>query len=1044
MAVNRPSKPSPMTLLLLLLAAIHVSNAQIKCNIDTLNRYFLSGLPYSLSSNMKICPTVQETCCSITDEISIHELWRMRTKQSLDRHRDKVIDGLYQTLELYNEMIKFDPMMIITKYRVARQLNYTMSNCRSKLRQINAKDIQDVQNYYFYASQVRVQNKTRPNPFFNTWMSRNPAHVGWNLANYGFNFNKTFSPNTGQEYISPPNTQPWQVNGVQNPNLLWTQPNWQSMMGPNMEKQPLPQTPLWDQSHLMSNEGPRIWSDPYRPGRRMLRHNRKTAATKHSPKWEKPQTPHPKSNHYTHHPKPSKKSKSKRHPSYRKAHTSHRRPKHHAQTTNERNLQIVPPSRRASTIYNYQTTCFSQNSTFTRSFTIVNYHKSNYCFGIYKRFLNFDIDLFTNFIPAVKISITDIQNTKKSLYCSLCDAAQQSNFNYQNLTMAFEPNFCVKMLQNHIDYFRFMNVVFVQFMSQMLQYIQCFETDARVFQYPFENFMQRLTRRATFWNSCFNSLRNNTNATTPECWSICNKMSIVGISPLIEGDVALIEKVTAVLFSFVRKFEVESLRARSNATISNSTTQWADQVFNVRNTENVDTFGIEPLGPADFITNKTFLPDRRSGVEFFGRDPNTGYRTKDQMQMAVNELLRVAKLGNIDTLRRFGITTLSFFQQPISVNQNILQNEDRMQSSINRMVNRLYRLKTLNMTAPHEFPERYLRNRILRVIKDSGVNPKHYQRALHSYQWVGANTTFNGTWIVDKNITLSKTNLSEIKSFGVPYINPLNLTIAMQRAAAENDQEEEFSEGENTIYEPIAVGMSLENFAYVEVTGGINPAIYTNTSRFNFNVSRMIRDQYRGSEPIKPEVIRLYVIAQSKGINSFNEIGDQEIMSLEDLRSTFPQSLKMEKIMLVKFFAMISDDDMNEFMLPKGQPSNTTMFLLGLLEKNYTTDMMVKSLQDYRTAKLKNKETPEGRNKTFASTGMRGHSLFERFVDSVRDLFLGLFGSESGYEANPKDSTQALEYRKLTLREPHGALMGRMLDGESEPEFKTGKSGTTL
>lgn len=1044
MAVNSPSKPSPATLLFLLLAAVRLSNAQIKCNVDTLNRYFLSGLPYSLSSNMKICPTVRETCCSITDEISIHELWRMRTKQSLDRHRDKVIDGIYQTIELYNELIKFDPLMIITKYRVARSLNYTMSNCRSKLRQINAKDIQDVQNYYFYASQVRAQNKTKPNPFFNTWMSRNPAHVGWNLANYGFNFNKTFSPSTNQDYVNPPNTQSSQLNGVQNPSLLWTPPSWQPMMGPGSQKTPLPQTPLSDQSHLMAWEWPRYWPDPYQPRRRVLRHNGKLRATKHAPKWEKPQTPHPKSNHYTHQPKPSKKSKSARQQPSRKTHTSRRHSKDHPHAAHERKLQIIQASRRPSTIYNYQTTCFSQNSTFTRSFPIVNFHKSNYCFGIYKRFLNFDIDLFTNFIPAVKVSITDIQNTKKSFYCALCDASQQSNFDHLNLTITFDPNFCVNILKNHIDYFRFMNVVFVEFMSQMIQYIQCFETDGRVFQFPFENFMQRHSRRAVFWNSCFNALKNTTVTTPPECWSICNKISITGLSPLIEGDVALVERVTAVLFSFIRKFEVESARAKANATISNSTTRWADTVYNVRNSENVDTLGIEPIGPADFITNKTFHPDRRSGAEFFGRDPQTGFRTKDQMQMAVNELLRVAKLGNIDTLRRFGVTTLSFFQQPMSVNQNILQNEDRMNSTINRMVNRLYRLKTRNMTAPYEFPERYLKNRILRVIKQSGVNPKHYQRALHSYNWVGLNTTFNGTWIVDKNITFSKTNLSEIKSFGVPYIVPLNITNASQNSGYDTDAEDDFEESSSSIYEPISIGMSLENFAYAEGAGGINPGIYTNTSRFNFNVSRMIRDQYRGSEPIKPEVIRLYVLAESKDINLLNEIGDEPIMTLEDLMATFPQSKKMEKIMLVKFFALITDNNMRDWLLPAGQPSNTTMFLLGLMEKNYTTEMMVQSLNDYRTSKLKDKVSPTGKNKNFTSPGMRGHGLFERFIDSVKDLFVSLFGSEKGYEANPNNSTEALEYRKLALRKPHNALVGRMLDGNAEPEFRTGKQGTTL
>jgi hypothetical protein len=1036
MAVNSGTRIFAMGILAVILVAGGVA-AQAACNVDILNRYLLIGNQYSLSNQMKICPNVYESCCTLADQISIHELWRSVTKHSLDRHRDKVIDGIYQTVDMFNALVRYDPKMILNKYRVAKTLNYTAATCRTYMRQVTPKDIIDVQNYYTWASQVKVKPKEKPDPFFNGWMSRNPAHAGWNVANYGFNYNKFPLGSVNYNDYWGPHTPNW-VNKV-DPNIFQQAPNFANPFEANMEKEPIPQTP--------QNDGELIYArDQIRPvypysAHRKLKHakhphrSQKATAAPSSPIVDAPPV---NSRMYSGRSK-RKAVVTSTQPVQSTKPVSSKSSKKHSLSAHERKLQIIQQSRRPSYIHNYQTECYYQNNTFFKGFTVLNTEKANFCMGLYKKFLNFDIDLFTSFVPAIKSTITSLQNSKKGFYCALCDGSQQKNFEQQKKTIIYNSTFCQNVLSHHIDYFKFMNVVYIQFADQMMQFIQCFESDAQVFDFPFQNFMRKYIRRIQFWEQCFGKLAEWGESTPPECWSICNKLSMTSISPLIEGDLKLVDRISATLFSFIRKMDVETVRFATNETLPNATSYLTDQVFNVRNTENVNGLLVEPVNPSDFINDNYFHPNKEAGKEMFDRDPKTGFTRRDHLQLAVNDLLEKVRLGNVDTLRNYWRNYLMFYQQGLSVNQKILANEDREKSAINKLVNQLYDLKSNNMLRSYENPQRYLRGRVLRVIKKNGIDPHRYERELHAFTWVGTNKTFNGTWRAVQNVTQSTGNFSDINSYGTYFENITPIAAPFIDPSSQEETEPDFAEDTNPIFQPINGGATLDNFGYAEGKSGIDPFVYSNSSQFNYNISKLITLQMQGSEPVRPDIIRLYMAAKSNQINDFNELGNYTTMNMTDLRKEYPQSVKLEKIALVRFFALLVSGE-TEKDLPKDAPSEQADMLMGMIEHHATTTMMVTQLRAYRD-NITGNTHPSGKNDYHKKPGFRGHSFFERFVDFVSDVFEGLFGSERGEEVDPNNPDKPLEFRKLA---DSGAANSRVLSGNMDDVVVRSKLGTAI
>ena len=62
-------------------------------------------------------------------------------------------------------------------------------------------------------------------------------------------------------------------------------------------------------------------------------------------------------------------------------------------------------------------------------------------------------------------------DTKRMFYCSLCDATSQDYMLHDKKLIVYSDSYCQLTLIKHIDYVRFINIVFIEYANQILQYI---------------------------------------------------------------------------------------------------------------------------------------------------------------------------------------------------------------------------------------------------------------------------------------------------------------------------------------------------------------------------------------------------------------------------------------------------------------------------------------------------------------------------------------------------------------------------------------------
>ena len=294
--------------------------------------------------------------------------------------------------------------------------------------------------------------------------------------------------------------------------------------------------------------------------------------------------------------------------------------------------------------YKNQTSCKTYNDIFFRDFIVVNQEKTEHCIGIHDKFMDFRVKDFISLLPNVKITMAFIGDIKKTLYCNLCNAHMHQYFDTKNKEIVLSKTFCRKLLFTKIDYFKFMHIIFIEFANELLQYQACFETNAKVFEFPYVTFITKYLRRIPLIKRCLNGLDNKKNF-YKNCWMICELYKYYTFSPFFEGDIELFRRINVSLFSFMRKL----MRAE---TVENAREKLIFKRFGIRtkdrNTalakelllpENIDGTLIEPLlldplNPNHLITNKHYYMSNSDMHRLLNKDMTSeywvGYRSDQQ------------------------------------------------------------------------------------------------------------------------------------------------------------------------------------------------------------------------------------------------------------------------------------------------------------------------------------------------------------------------------------------------------------------------------
>lgn len=303
-----------------------------------------------------------------------------------------------------------------------------------------------------------------------------------------------------------------------------------------------------------------------------------------------------------------------------------------------------------------RTQCAPIEQVMYRDFVIVNEDKVKYCYGIHDSFIDMDLKLFISFLPAVRASLFKITSLKGTLYCSMCDAHKQQFFSPVSKEIMMSQNFCRRLLEEERDYFMFMHVVYIELLDNLLQYLACFETDARVFSFPFPSFMAKYRRRIKYVKSCLSSLGDKKNF-FKNCFMICRKFSLTRFSPFYEGDLELFRRVNVALHSFLRKL-ARAKKDQSDADLESlkkfGVTTGTDKVFEHAITvpENVDGEMLEPFGAHLGLTDKNhYLEDKEMLMVYGDVDTNKYSLMVDQNDPeAVKEYKQLKKQKEQDEL----------------------------------------------------------------------------------------------------------------------------------------------------------------------------------------------------------------------------------------------------------------------------------------------------------------------------------------------------------------------------------------------------------
>ena len=270
------------------------------------------------------------------------------------------------------------------------------------------------------------------------------------------------------------------------------------------------------------------------------------------------------------------------------------------------------------------TECIVEEQQMHRDFVVVNQEKVKYCVGLHDAFMDMNLKYFIKILSNIQMSLTKVVSMKNTLYCSICDAHKQQFFKEKEKEIIMSKKFCRDFLAQEQDYFTFMHIILVEFLNQITQYLACFETDARVFEFPFPSFMIKYTRRISFVKQCLSSLNDKDNFYR-SCFMLCRHFSLLKFSNVFEGDLELYKRVNVSLNSFLRKY-------RRGVKVQNEFNDKAMKRFGVKlNTpkeiiseitlpENVDGVLMEPFGPHSGITDKKYYFDKSERIRQYGHE----------------------------------------------------------------------------------------------------------------------------------------------------------------------------------------------------------------------------------------------------------------------------------------------------------------------------------------------------------------------------------------------------------------------------------------
>ena len=568
--------------------------------------------------------------------------------------------------------------------------------------------------------------------------------------------------------------------------------------------------------------------------------------------------------------------------------------------------------------------CQIAKSTFNKDYLLINQAKTEFCLNIYKDFLSFEFEAFKEFIYMVKNQMNKVHHLKKYFYCAICDAHAIKYIDHEKKVMKYEHDFCHKLIQEHMDYLKFMHIVMVKFADSMIQYIQCYESDTKIMVVPFQNFLLKYKRRMPFFEKCFKEIESESASYFNSCWFICNKFSLVRISSIFDGDVALLQRIKVALLSFTRKFdnfEKKFERAKLQTGKKRNDVSADLAILN-----NVDGLMVEPVAAPFLITDNKFILNDADRPKILGKVTVDGFnRPNAQMELAVDNFLQALGMGNIDEIR--GMYEKHWKVQRFKQKEkNDLENdyegniEAYKVSPVNNLINQLYNITQAVDLKDHMLPRRELKEKVMHILSESGFGPVNGERSLslnanftetfkyspRKLQKINEKLSESEDQIVgkpsdSKNQTNFKTvmvdeNLSEIER----AINSKRFKQTKKEKPLGDNSDDlgrlMHPENFNELYEKEHPRTDLFNYGTAYDAEGFNPLKSVSLINFNADLTALIGNHFKPKEKIERDVIIEYVTNDSKRINQFNQEIDESILPSKEVEIRYKHITNYQRL----------------------------------------------------------------------------------------------------------------------------------------------------
>jgi len=197
----------------------------------------------------------------------------------------------------------------------------------------------------------------------------------------------------------------------------------------------------------------------------------------------------------------------------------------------------------------------------TKDINVINHKKNDFCLSIRSKLANFPVDELRDYIVTVKNEFLRISEIKKTFYCNLCDAKRQMKIDIKSGSIEFNSGFCKNLITDYKDYIRFQNIVLIEYIDLVLQYIRCFQTSGKEEELPYNGFLNAYQNNFDVIHKCFDNI--NQPDFMSYCRYICQQYSYTTFSRFFDGNPELLDRVLITVAGFFRK-----LKANQDLTIN--------------------------------------------------------------------------------------------------------------------------------------------------------------------------------------------------------------------------------------------------------------------------------------------------------------------------------------------------------------------------------------------------------------------------------------------------------------------------------------------